>query len=161
LAVDRQSVAQELPDGTRLIEFLRFNVFDFEAKGTDRWKPARYVAFVLPASQPDAIEMMDLGPAEQIDSMVRIFREFIGREAGETKSPHALGSAWAQDMSDIGERLRTAVVDPLMRGDRGQRMFLATDGELNLLPFEALPSKRRSPTYQYLIDEYALSYLGS
>jgi CHAT domain-containing protein len=147
--LDRQTVALLLPKNSTLIEFLRFNVFNFKAtvtNGETLWESARYVAFVVPAGQPDAVQMIDLGEAEPIDKMVRTFRELLGREAGE-------------DMWDVADKLREAVVDPLLGTGENQRIFLATDGELNLLPFEVLCSK--SNKKKLLIDEHQFSYLGT
>jgi len=50
-AADRRAVALALPAGMALVEFVRFDVFDFQAvpaRGESRWSPARYLAFVLP-----------------------------------------------------------------------------------------------------------------
>jgi hypothetical protein len=83
-AVDRQVVALALPEGATLIEFVRFEVFDFKAvpaRGKLQWKPARYLAFVLPAREPDNVQMIDLGEAEPIDRMIATFRSAITGEA--------------------------------------------------------------------------------
>ena len=63
-AVDRQVVALALPEATTLVEFVRFPVFNFHAvpaHGDRQWDPARYVAFVLPAGEPDHVQLIDLG----------------------------------------------------------------------------------------------------
>jgi len=47
-AADRPAVAKALPEGTALVEFLRLDVYDFEAvpaKRRPQWQPARYLAF--------------------------------------------------------------------------------------------------------------------
>ena len=75
--IDWRTVALELPTGSTLIEFVCFKVFDFHA--TDRkaeWQPARYLAFVLPAGQPDKVQMIDLGEAEPIDQLIQDFRHY-------------------------------------------------------------------------------------
>jgi CHAT domain-containing protein/tetratricopeptide (TPR) repeat protein len=57
-----------------------------------------------------------------------------------------------------GIRLRAAVFDKLVPHLGGStRLFVAPDGELYRLPFEALPTSDG----QRLIDEYRISYLGS
>ena len=83
-AADRRAVALGLPEGVALVEFVRFHVFDFQAvpaRGEPRWKPARYVAFVLPAGEPDEVRMIDLGEAEPIDRLIADFRAGIIAEA--------------------------------------------------------------------------------
>ena len=82
-AADRRAVALALPAGVALIEFVRFDVFDFQAvpaRGEPHWQPARYLAFVLPAGEPDHVQMIDLGEAEPIDRMIRDFRAGITGE---------------------------------------------------------------------------------
>src|SRR5262249_36324680 len=84
-AADCPAVALALPEDAALIEFFRFDVYDFQAvarKVNDdqwerpcKWKPARYLAFVLPARKPDGARMIDLGEAEVIDRLVADFRD--------------------------------------------------------------------------------------
>ncbi len=71
---DRQAVALELPLGSTLLEFVHFRVYDFTAPEQEHWKPARYLAFILPAQQPDQVAMVDLGDAAEIDRLIRLFR---------------------------------------------------------------------------------------
>lgn len=81
---DRRAVAEALPEGAVLVEFVRFDAFDFmavPARGEPQWKPARYVAFVLPAGEPDNVRMIDLGEAEPIDQRIASFRTSITGEA--------------------------------------------------------------------------------
>ena len=63
-----------------LIEFIRFEVFDFmaiPAKGESQWLPARYLAFIIPASDPNSVKMIDLGEATLIDHEIAEFRNQI------------------------------------------------------------------------------------
>ena len=87
-ASDRRAVALAMPQNTALIEFIRFNVFDFHAvaeqisetqwKPSRPWKQARYLAFVLFGEEPDEVRMIDLGEAEPIDQMIADFRAIVG-----------------------------------------------------------------------------------
>lgn len=164
-AVDRQVVALALPAGATLVEFVRFDVFDFKAipaRGEAQWKPARYLAFVMPAGEPDNLRMIDLGAAEPIDRMIATFRDAIMDEAesrGLGAKPRApLRDDAGNEADRAGRALRAALFDPLRDalGNR-QRLLLAPDGDLTRLPFEVLPTDdgRR------LIDDYQISYLGA
>ena len=76
-AADRQAVAKALPVGSTLVEFVRFDVFDFKAvpaRGERLYKPAHYLAFVMSSGQPDQITMYDLGEAVFIDRRIAAFR---------------------------------------------------------------------------------------
>jgi CHAT domain-containing protein len=162
-AADRRAVALALPAGVALVEFVRFDVFDFQAvpsRGEPRWQPARYLAFVLPAGKPDHVQLIDLGEAEPIDRMIRDFRAGIIGEV-EIRAGRDLGAAPREPNHDadtsLGPALRTAVFDKLVPVLAGcTRLLLAPDGDLTRLPFEVLPTAdgRR------IIDEYTVSYVS-
>ena len=162
-AADRRAVALDLPEGVALVEFVRFPVFDFQAvpaRGEPRWKPARYVAFVLPGGAPDDVQMIDLGEAEPIDRLIADFRAGIIAEA-ETEDGRDMAKrpeeAAPTVEGDAGSALRAALFDRLAPalGSR-TRLLIAPDGDLTRLPFEVLPTAdgRR------LIDDYQISYLS-
>jgi CHAT domain-containing protein/Tfp pilus assembly protein PilF len=153
-AADRRAVALALPADSALIEFVRFQVYDFKAvpaRGEARWRERRYLAFVLLARDPDRVRMIDLGGAAPIDQVIAEFRATVARDAqprGLTGEPGARA----------GERLRAALFDPLADALGGcKRLLLAPDGDLSRLPFEVLPlaDGRR------LIDEYRISYVSA
>lgn len=164
-----ESISRNLPPESVLIEFVRFVPIDLKAVpacGEEPRQPARYLAFVWPAGEPDAVSLFDLGEAEPIDEMISRFRAFISGNTQPDEEP-----AWEppnfesdedsnlgiQLEADPGFRLRTLVFDPLVTslGQR-TRLVLAPDGDLNLLPFEVLPTD----CGQRLIDFYHISYVG-
>jgi len=156
--IESQRIVRTLPKGAALVEFVRFQVFDFSAvlaRGEPRWKPARYIAFVVSADVPEQIDLIDLKESAPIDQLITRFRRsMIGADAGREFIP-AVEQA---KPDDAGEHLRNAVFDPLMAylGQRTQ-LFLAPDGDLTRLPFEVLPTEDR----QYLIDHYHINYLST
>ncbi len=159
--VDAGAIARVLPEGSALIEFVRFIPHDFRAvpaRGEARVQAPRYLAFVLPAEEGADVTLLDLGQAEAIDRMVSAFRRAItgGDEAGG-------GDDRAQDEPGVwpgpGDELRRAVFDPLLPalGDR-RRVFLSPDGDLTRIPFEVLPG----PTGEPLIEGgWAFSYVST
>ena len=162
-AADRRAVALNLPEGVALVEFVRFPVRDFQAvpaRGEPQWKPARYVAFILPGGAPDDVQMIDLGEAEPIDRLIADFRAGIIAEA-ETNDGRDMAKrpeeAALYVQRGAGSDLRAALFDRLAPalGSR-TRLLIAPDGDLARLPFEVLPTAggRR------LIDDYQISYLS-
>jgi CHAT domain-containing protein/tetratricopeptide (TPR) repeat protein len=161
-AADRQAVALALPQDSALMEFVRYDVCDFQAipsRGQPRWKDPRYLAFVLPAGKPDQVTLADIGKADEIDSLIRTFREMTarietargmptGRECPDHKRPPSRDPA-----EELWQRLFQESLSPALDGCK--RLFIAPDGELALLPFEALLTNdgRR------LIEDYSISYL--
>ena len=155
-AADPQAVAQALPAHSALVEFVRCDVFDFKAvpaRSEPQWQPARYLAFVLPAGEPDSGQMIDLGEAGSIEQMIAGFRASL--TGGErTLLPAQIDLTAPND----GAALRRSLFDPIRPALVGRtRLFLAPDGDLTRLSFEALPTGdgRR------LIDDYHFSYLSA
>ena len=75
-SAERRGVAEALPEGAVLVEFVRFSARDFGAAPRLAGS-TRYAAFVLRASEPDQVRLIDLGEAESIDRLVSQFRESI------------------------------------------------------------------------------------
>jgi CHAT domain-containing protein/tetratricopeptide (TPR) repeat protein len=157
-------VAQTLPRDGALVEFVRIPVFDFEPASErveDLWKPARYLAFVMAAAEPDDVRLVDLGDAEAIDGMIAGFRASITGE-GDGPAPPAPRRATIPHLAsptldaNLGRELREAIFDPLTRALGGRIcLFLAPAGNLACLPFEVLPTEEDG----YVLDTYQISYL--
>jgi tetratricopeptide (TPR) repeat protein len=158
--VGLQSIANALPDGSALIEFIRFHRFDFHALQADeasRWQPAQYLAFVLIAGRPEDLRIVDLGEADSIDQMILNFRASITGE-DERRNFRLLRPVSTGAQPEIATQLSAALFEPLLLNlDDCRRLFLAPDGDLSRLPFEVLPlgNGRR------VIDDFSISYLGT
>jgi tetratricopeptide (TPR) repeat protein len=162
LAADCRSVAAALPAGAVLVEYVRFDLFDFRAvpaRGEEPWQQARYLAFVLRPQEPDAVRMVDLGEAGEIDRLVQAFRsDLVG---GNDRSR---GMALLEDEVPAGAapagpglELRERVFDPIREAvGRAEHLVVATDGELAVLPLGVLPG----PDGRRLVDDYRFSYLA-
>jgi tetratricopeptide (TPR) repeat protein/CHAT domain-containing protein len=160
---DRRAVALGLDEGVALVEFIRFDVFDFHAvpaRGERRWQPARYLAFVLPGGHPDEVRMIDLGEARPIDLMIADFRASVAVDPHDRpdrdirrQPPESPGAVQAQ----VGPALHATVFDKLVPALGGcKRLLLAPDGDLTRLPFEVLPDVDG----RLLLEQYAISYLS-
>lgn len=159
-------VAENLPEGSVLLEFIRFNFANFEAGQTKhdlKWTPPRYLAFILLSNNSNNVEMIDLGEAELIDDMINKYRTWITSKNPETEqSELPQQSSRTNSNSSIldgeGEKLRSAIFDPLVaRLPQGtSRLVIAPDGDICKLPFEVLPSSDR---VHHLIDKFDINYL--
>ncbi len=158
---NRDKVMQALPHGTVLVEFIRFNLFDFKAipsQGQSPWKPARYLAFVVPSGERQRVLMIDLGEADVIDGMISDFRSTI---TGKSEKPGERGIVAREGQgpeSEIGIKLRETLFDPLIKGmGVNNRLLLAPDGDIYRLPFVVLPTNAG----RSIIDDYIISYVGA
>jgi len=145
---EASSVAEALPAGSALVEFVWVPVFDFNAavgRGETQWQAPHYLAFVLPSGQAHQSRMIDLGEAEPLDRFLADYRA-------------ALLSGRSAECRAVGQALRAAVFDKLLPALGGRkRVLLAPGGEFTQLPFETLPAEDG----RHLIDEWEISYLTS
>lgn len=163
---DSRAIAITLPSLSILVEFVRFEVFDFQAipaRGETQWHRARYLAFILTAGQPDTVQMIDLGAADPIDRLIQAFRI----QASECTHPTlAWGKTTLTPKLQIKSynptdaiQLTQALFDPIRDFMKDCRhLIIAPDGNLNLVPFQILPVD--STGSRLLMDEYTISYLS-
>jgi len=122
------AVAKALPADAALVEFQRYQPCDGRKPNCQRLGAPQYIALVLKPN--GSITPVQLGPAASIDSLVH----------------KVLGSS-AQNQSDAETNLALLskqVLKPLLPQLRGSRQwFLSPDGELNRVPFAALPSPQQ------------------
>lgn len=143
-----KSIKKYIPKKGVLVEFICFRMCAFELKPQGSMaheEPAHYAACIIHAEKRKATSLIDLGPAESINSSIGDFLTKITREA------------WDIDYADVGNELRKIIFDPLLTSmGTSKRILLATDGDITRVPFEVLTGKNGS----LLIDEYHFSYLS-
>jgi CHAT domain-containing protein/Tfp pilus assembly protein PilF len=155
--VDAVAVQARLPEGSALIEVFRASLRDPGASGrAPRWKPAHYFAFALTAPRNTAPLLVDLGEARAIDQAIASLRAQVQRlpreisltteKSLEEEFRAASAKLYHQLFAPLRERVGSAGV-----------IYLALDGELNRLPFEALVDDRG----KYLLEDYRFAYLTS
>lgn len=147
-SVGVEDVKRALPRGAALVEFVRFRSYDFRASRlSDRYGTPHYVAMVL--TRDRETRMIDLGRALEIDREIERFRRAMDL-AGTDPQPLPL--------EQLARTLYRKVFAPIQQALAGVRtVYLAPDGELNRVPFEALLVHDN----QYLIERYRVAYLTS
>lgn len=164
--VDCGTVAKALPANSILVEFVRFDVFDFHAvpaKKEQQWHSPRYLAFVLPAGQPEAVQMIDLGEVEVIDNLIGELQQQVSVSSqatlgfGKPAPIPKLRIKPYNPTATIG--LSKLLFQPIQEIVKGyQHLIFAPDGNLNLLPLQVLPLDETATSL--LMDEYTISYLS-
>lgn len=138
------AVQRAIPAAAVLIEFAAYRAFNPKFKGVDeQFGPARYAAYVL--RQRGTPQWVDLGEREKIDKAVDELRQALRNRKRRD----------VQRLARNADRLVMQPLRPLLGATR--RVFIAPDGQLNLLPFAALVDSHN----QYLIHRYIFSYLSS
>jgi CHAT domain-containing protein/tetratricopeptide (TPR) repeat protein len=138
-------IQSALPAGAALVEYVRSKQFDPRNSVTP-WKAARYVAFVLRSGPPRPPTMVDLGDADELDRLIERFRGVL--------QPGQRWSEWAA----VNDQLYRRVFAPVRPAIGASRLvYLAPDGGLNRLPFEALADA----SGKHLVEVYPFAYLTS
>ena len=139
-----KAVQAAIPQDAALVEFVSFRPFDPKyKKREDQFGARRYVAYVLrPHGEP---KWAELGEAQPIDEAVTALRQ-------------ALRDPRSNEVKRLARQVDERVMQPVRKllGKRRQ-VLLSPDGELNLIPFNALIDERGD----YLIKRYAIVYLTS
>jgi CHAT domain-containing protein/tetratricopeptide (TPR) repeat protein len=135
-------VAARLPPGAALAQFCLFENTDRKDMG----EGLRYLALVLwrDADGKARLRLVPFGAASHIDKAVHDWRAAVLSGGPDAKQ---------------SERLRRAVWDPFAAALPldVRRLLVAPEGELALLPFEAI----RLGDGQYLVQRYPVQYLAS
>jgi len=152
--VDAESIAAALPADSVLVEF--FLILDSRLTSPRQPRVRRYIAFLLPAGEPQSARMIDLGEADVIDGLISDFRREIAAHSRTTRQGSELEPP--RTGSRGGLKLMQAVFAPLVDSLQGRtRLLIAPDGELATVPFEVLPNGDGAR----VIDCYKISYLAT
>ena len=141
------AVAKQLPTGTVLLDFVRYQYWP-----TDATSPVpHYLAVVM---QRKNLEVVSLGPAEPIDSQLHALRQHLQAVA-------ELGAPIPGDLEayrDIARELYAMLLAPLDgRIPPDAALLLAPEGPLCLLAWAGLMPDSTS----YLIERHDIAYVGS
>ncbi len=139
------AVTDAIPEDAVLIEFAIYSPYDPKTalESDDSYGEPCYIAYVL--SRNDEVRWKDLGTAKEMDDAIAEFRRMLrGPERRDVmKSARALDEM-------VMRPIRALFNDPA-------RLLISPDGQLALIPFEALVDEDG----RYLIENYSVSYLSS
>jgi CHAT domain-containing protein len=150
-----EAVASRIPDNSVLCEFIKFARLDitklYEGHGPEG---ISYLAVIL---TPDTnITIIDVGDASEIDSLIEEYHDVM---SGALRAHFTNESAQLyRQYIEISTRLHNRLISPLTASMVDKEIiYIATDGMLNLLPFETLTKNGE----RFLIEDYEIVYLTS
>jgi tetratricopeptide (TPR) repeat protein/CHAT domain-containing protein len=149
VTVDR--IKSLLPSRSILVEYAEFNYSGPEARATIQ---PRYLALLVGAA---GTEIVELGPAMQIEKAVQTYRDHFAQIAAE----HRLVPSQDQQAryDEIASKIYRAVWKPIEHlVSEAQIIMIAPDGALNMVSFVGL---REGEDDAYLIEGHALHYLSA
>ena len=133
-----EAIQAAIPPEAALVEFVRFDAFDFQKI---QWLSPRYAAYVL--HNQDEPAWVKLGEAQDIEAAVHTLRE-------------ALRDPNRQDVKKLARALDAQLMQPVRKLLGEKRMvLLSPDGLLHLVPFAALVDEQE----RYLVEQYQFIYL--
>jgi tetratricopeptide (TPR) repeat protein len=178
--VSLEDVTAALQPGEALVEYVRYHPYDFSWQLTNHWGAARYGAFILHVAGGN-VAAVDLGAAAEIDAAVQQFRskvrEFVEQwglnQKSVTPSAPQLREQLRENRDHPGvlSETRTALASVALRKSVWQpleqhlvginRVYVAPDGMLSLVPLEALAKQDETNRWRYLAEEREIVYLGT
>jgi CHAT domain-containing protein/Tfp pilus assembly protein PilF len=138
------SIQAAIPTNAVLLEFASYQPYYAKAAEKDKeYGAPRYVAYLL--RREGEIKWRELGDVKTIDDAIAAFRT-------ELSDPKR------RDLKRLARAVDEKVMQPLrpLLGD-AEQILVSPDGDLNLIPFEALVDEQG----QYLIERYSFTYLTS
>jgi tetratricopeptide (TPR) repeat protein len=147
--------------GEVLIEYVGYKPFAFD---TRQWGKARYGAFVLQGGSGH-VAAINLGDAEAVDAAVQRFRQAVQESIDEFKTVEPGRGKVRRSEAQIAAaslEVRRLVWQPLEKALAGiKRVYIAPDGLLSLIPFDALARADGAGGWRYLAEDRELVYLGT
>src|SRR5437588_869225 len=133
-----------IPEDGALVEFAVYRPFDPKAPDNRKaYGAPRYVAYVL--RRQGEVQWKELGEARTTDGAVDALRR-------------ALGDPQRRDVRELARGLDEKLMRPLRAlTGKATQLLISPDGELNLLPFQALVDEQN----RYLVERYGFTYLTS
>jgi CHAT domain-containing protein len=143
-AITLQAVQAAVPTDSALVEYGLYRPYDVKQplESTNEYGPYRYVAYVITSHE---VRSIDLGDMKAIDASVSALRKSL-------RDPQS---------RDIKQEAR-AVDEKIMRPVRAlagdaRHLLIAPDGQLDLIPFEALVDENG----HYLVQQSLITYLST
>ncbi|MBD1847409.1 CHAT domain-containing protein [Cyanobacteria bacterium FACHB-63] len=148
--VELKNIQAKIPGDAALVEIVMYKPFHAKAKQLQQWGKPRYAAAVL-RSQGEP-KWVDLGDVVAINKSVANLRNAISTE------PTDDGDNTLQQVNQAARALDQQLMAPIrpLLGN-AHHLLLSPDGQLTLIPFEALQDEQGKS----LIQRYAFSYLTS
>lgn len=143
-----------MPKDAALVEIVKYRPPKVQPKFNDWWDEWHYAAAVFKTRGNP--HWVDLGNATEVEASVAKFRTALSdRNAAQSSVTNPKDLVAVQQAGRELDQRVMAKIRPLL--GNAKHLLISADGQLNLVPFEAL----RDETGKYLIQRYQFSYLTS
>lgn len=159
-SISAEAVRKQLAPEAALVELVRSPLRRYKNL---TWSSPHYFAFVLVPGDA-APELIDLGEAGPIDKAVAALRQEFGdfqeklKDCDSEEEVQDLEKKQEKQFLKMSQTLQALAFAPLRKAlGKAKLVYLAPDGDLNRLPFEALVDEEG----KYLIERFQFAYLSS
>jgi CHAT domain-containing protein/tetratricopeptide (TPR) repeat protein len=143
-AITLKEIQAAIPAGDALVEYGLYEPYDVKQplESTKASGPFRYVAYVITSH---AVRSVDLGDAKTIDAAISALRK-------------SLRDPQSRDIKVVARAVDEKIMRPVraLAAD-ARHLLIAPDGELDLIPFEALVDENGN----YLVERNLFTYLST
>ena len=141
-----ETIQDQIPPDTALVEFVEYQRFNFTDKSADQWGVVPYyAAYILTRS--GTLKAIDLGPIQPINEALTLHRQNL--QDNNTPIPQLKATA---------RNLDALLMQPIRQHLGNTRnLLLSPDSALNFLPFETLVDENNN----YLLETHTITYLTS
>jgi CHAT domain-containing protein/Tfp pilus assembly protein PilF len=142
-AVTLNAVKAAIPANAALVEFAVYRPFDPKQpnESDKKYGEPRYIAYVIHGQ--GEVRWKDLGAARDIDAAVDVFRQGL-------RDPQRTG------VKQLARALDERVMQPVLAlTGNATHLLVSPDGQLDLIPFEALVDSHG----RFLIERFSFTYL--
>jgi len=153
-SVSISAVISALPHHSALLEYVRYEDYDYDNIFMNREYDSAYAAIVLTSSGEKSIVYLDDAPT--VDGLIEQYHKTMSDALTGQLSGEADNST--DRLKNISVELYSGLVKPLEKCLSGiENIYVVADGAVNLLPFETLTKNGD----RYLIEDYRFVYLTS
>jgi CHAT domain-containing protein/Flp pilus assembly protein TadD len=146
---DVKALSSIIPKDTVYLDYARIEPYDFQKKVFG--KP-RYLLFLFTPGDARKVRFTDIGPSEEVDRRISAYLKEMGRAKTEGSLPDE------KKLRREASALYGLLIKPVEAFLKDKKHLLVSpDGNLNLIPFEALTTSSGA----YLMEGYLISYVGA
>src|SRR6202046_544579 len=148
-----EQVRSQLRPGEVLLDYFKYSPMDLT---TLTATGQHYGVFRLDGPS-GKVELIDLGEAKAITEAIKAVRDC------ERSQVHSNGLSLDENqLAKVNDQLKRLIIDPVLPAtDNVKRIYIAPDGNLGLVSFDALPTGKSSSGWKYLAEDVEVVYLLS
>ena len=144
----RQHISSKLEEEDILIEFMKFNHFNFEENKNEN---PEYFALLMFSNQPNNIKHIKLGNADIIDALIK---DVLANIKNNKELVDFSKGSPIESLTKLSDILLKPIIENI---DVCKKIYIVPDSELYRIPFEVLLLSKG----KFAIEKYQFLYLNS